>query len=166
MSLHTDHMNLIKSLKSLHGLWIFTSVSWALPDLRVGTSNSHFCRCGSNLWLASTSSIWVSKLQPKQCHCCFRLTLPRAVCVMPGHCLFLLPVPMDDLSRRRHQSWPARLYVLMRGRIASPPPQHAWNQQCHPQNTHPRQSLEMEREKEEEKTLKWQTTKPQPQLQT
>lgn len=111
MSLHIDCMNLIKSLRSLHRLWIFTSFSWALPDLRVGASNSHFCRCGSNFWLASTSSVWVSKLQPEQSHCCFRLTLPRALCVVPGHCLLHLPVPVDDLPKRRHHSWPARLFA-------------------------------------------------------
>lgn len=93
MSLHIHHMNLIKSLRSLHRLWIFTSFSWALPDLRVGASNSRFCRCGSNLWLASTLSIGVSKLQPKESpllslsgdiFCCVTLTVPRAVCAVPA----------------------------------------------------------------------------------
>lgn len=133
MSLHIHHMNLIKSLRSLHRLWIFTSFSWALPDVRVGASNSRFCRCGSNLWLASTLSIWVSKLQPKESpllslsgdiFCCVTLTVPRAVCAVPATAS---PTSLSLWVTSPKEASPARLCLLMRVRMPSPPPQHAWN---------------------------------------
>lgn len=50
------------------------------------------------------------------------------------------PVPINDLPKRRHHPWPTRLCLLMGGRIPSPPPQHSWDQQCHPLNSHPESS--------------------------
>lgn len=142
MSLYIYHKNLTKSLRRQHRLWILTPFFWALPDFRVGPSNSSsHRRFGSNLWLETRWSIWVSKLQPngdyKERQTPFAVPLQGHVpassdwlclelCVGCTATVSSIPWCTDNLPRTRHCPLPTKLCLLTGVRIPPPPPERAW----------------------------------------
>lgn len=183
MSLYIYHKNLTKSLRRQHRLWILTPFFWALPDFRVGPSNSSsHRRFGSNLWLETRWSIWVSKLQPngdyKERQTPFAVPLQGHVpassdwlclelCV--GCTATVSSIPWWHRQPPQNETLPiAHQVVPAHGSQDTTSSTRAGMEtnSVTPKTLIPESPWKKERGKEEGKTCKLQTSKPQPQLHT